>query len=269
LNTNFIARSGKNELWDEIASTNDRAIQLAREGAAEGIMVLARQQTGGRGRQGRAWVSPKDSGIFISFVLRPTLDPAVLPLISFAGGVAAAQAIERVTGLRIGLKWVNDLIYGGKKLGGILAEMPGSQANTEKAGSGWILPPAVILGLGINLSLTNDDVTEDLLGKVVSLDHLLGTSIDADHLVSELCSRLEDQYNHLRHSGHELVLDEWKNYSQTLGKRIRTRVQDEDLEGVAEDLNESGALILRLDNGENRLLHAGEITIRLEDGRYA
>jgi BirA family transcriptional regulator, biotin operon repressor / biotin---[acetyl-CoA-carboxylase] ligase len=268
LNTYFVAKSGVNELWDEIASTSDRAIELARQGAPEGIMVLARQQSCGRGRQGRNWVSAQDSGIYVSFVLRPTLDPAVLPLIGFAGGVAAVEAVERVTGVKIGLKWVNDLIYDGKKLGGILAEMPGVQQSSEN-NDGWILPPAVVLGLGINLSLTDSDVDADLAGKFVSLDHILGMPIDANLLVSELCNALEDQYNHLRHSGHELVLEEWKKHSVTLGKRIKARVGNNELEGVAADLDELGALVLRQDNGEERLLHAGEITIRLENGNYA
>ena len=269
LSTLVIARGGHNELWQEIASTNDRSIQLAGQGAAEGVMVLARRQTNGRGRQGRSWVSPQDSGIFVSFILRPQLKPHQLPLISFAAGVAAAQAIDRVTGIKIGLKWVNDLVYNGKKLGGILAEVPGSQEKTEKAGDNGLLKPAVILGLGINLSLREDDVPDDLSGKVSCLDSLLGTQVNANQLISELCSTLEEQYNHLCCKGHELVLQQWKKHSATLGKRIKARAGNAELEGIACNLAESGALILRLDSGENCLLQAGEITIRLDDGSYA
>jgi len=269
LNTYFVGKTGGNELWDTIASTNDRAIELAHAGAPEGVMVLARQQTGGRGRQGRSWVSPKDSGIYISFVLRPTIDTTMLPLISFAGGVAAAEAIERVCGKRIGLKWVNDLVFGGKKLGGILSEMPGARISAGEKKDGWILPPAVILGLGLNLSLTDSDVAADLQGRIVGLDEIVGAPVNANDLIAELCCTLEDQYNHLRHSASELVLAEWKRYSATLGQRIRAKIGNDEVEGLAAGLADDGALRLELDNGDERLLHAGEISIRLEDGRYA
>lgn len=289
LNTYFIAKSGKNELWDEIVSTNDRAIELSREGAAEGTLVIARQQTGGRGRQGRAWVSPKDAGIFLSFVLRPTLEPSTLPLISFVAAVAAAKAIEHVLSLRIGLKWVNDLVYDGRKLGGILAEMPGAQK--ERAGNSlnggtaggvpalrgaqnstepsWVLAPALILGLGINLSFEGVELPEELRDRVESLDRVYGKPVDANQVVSELCNELEEQYNYLRHSTPELVIAEWKSYSITLGKQIRATVGNEQLEGLALDITETGALVLQLQNGETRFLHAGEISIRLLDGSYS
>ena len=285
LSTYIIARSKTNELWDEIGSTNDRAIELAHDGAVEGTLVLARQQTGGRGRQGRSWVSPKDSGIFASVILRPTIDASTLPLISFAAGVAAAQAIERVLSVRIGLKWVNDLVYDGRKLGGILAEKPGSQTATSRgrnAASGahvspgphgaepqWVLPSAVILGVGINLKHDDEILPPELKGRVESLDHLFGKPVDANQIVAEFCNAFEDQYNNLRHSASEIVLAEWKSYSHTLGKQIRATVGNEILEGLAEDIADSGALVLQLKDGSRQLLYAGEISIRLQDGSYS
>ena len=283
LSTYFVAKSGQNEIWDEIVSTNDRAIELAQNGAEEGTLVLARKQTGGRGRQGRTWVSPRDAGIFMSFIFRPKLEPQMLPLFSFVAAVAAATAIENVTGTKIGLKWVNDLVYGGKKLGGILAEMPGSQrsiARPSSAGSeaslregaqgpNWVLPPALILGMGINLSLEGVELPAELQGKVESLDNICGGKVDANQIVAELCNTLEEQYNHLRHCTPELVIEEWKKYSHTLGKRIRASVGNEELEGTASDVTSAGALVLTQDAGHVRILHAGEITIRMQDGTYS
>ncbi|MBX9690399.1 MAG: biotin--[acetyl-CoA-carboxylase] ligase [Candidatus Obscuribacterales bacterium] len=268
LSTYIIGKQGENELWPSLASTSDRAIELAHAGAPEGVVVLARQQSGGRGRQGRIWVSPPDAGIFLSVILRPTIDATLLPLFSFACGVAAAQAIEKVGGIKIGLKWVNDLVFEGKKLGGILAEIPGSQ-KVPAASGGWVMAPAVILGIGINLSLKEAELPEELKAKVESLDHLLASEIDANALVAELLNSLEEQYNHLRHGAPELVLGEWRSYCLTLGKLIKARVGNEELEGQALDIDESGALILGLDSGEKRILHAGEITVRLENGNYA
>ncbi len=284
LSTYLVAKSGQNEIWDEIVSTNDRAIELALNGAEEGTLVLARKQTAGRGRQGRTWVSPRDAGIFMSFIFRPKLEAQMLPLFSFVAAVAAATAIENVTGTKIGLKWVNDLVYGGKKLGGILAEMPGSQRSVARPSSAeaneaslrdgaqsphWLLPPALILGMGMNLSLEGIELPAELQGKVESLDNICGGKVDANQIVAELCNSLEEQYNHLRHSTPELVIDEWKKYSHTLGKRIRASVGNEELEGTASDITPSGALVLTQDDGSVRILHAGEISIRMQDGTYS
>src|SRR5688572_30152132 len=113
-----------NEVWDEIDSTNTRATQLAAEGAPHGVIVAARQQNAGRGRQGRVWVSPPDAGLYISFLLRPKIALQQLPLISLGVGVAVARAVHNTCGIEVGLKWVNDVVYAHRKLGGILAEMP-------------------------------------------------------------------------------------------------------------------------------------------------
>ena len=269
LNTYIVGKSGNNEFWDEIVSTNDRAIELAREGAPEGVIVIARQQSAGRGRQGRSWVSPKDAGIFVSVVLRPVIDMSSLPLLSFAGGVAAAQAIESVAGLRIGLKWVNDLVYEGKKLGGILAEVPGSEQPAKHSKDGWMLPPAVIIGFGINLCMPTDNLPEELKERVVSLDEINGSPVNANHLASELCNFFEEQYNNLRYNAGEIVLNDWKSWSVTLGKRVKASCGNEKWEGTAIGITESGALLLQTDDGKEQILHAGELSIRLEDGRYA
>ncbi|HEY9720025.1 MAG TPA: biotin--[acetyl-CoA-carboxylase] ligase, partial [Trichormus sp.] len=113
LTSGVIGRSSwNNELWQTIDSTNSRAAQLAAEGAPEGVIVLARQQTAGRGRLGRVWVSPPDAGIYLSVILRPAeLLPAELALITLAVGVAVSSAIERCAGVKVGLKWVNDLVF--------------------------------------------------------------------------------------------------------------------------------------------------------------
>lgn len=268
LRTYIIGKSTANEFWDEIGSTNDRAIELAGESAEEGLLVIAAKQSGGRGRQGKVWVSPQDSGIFLSIILRPTLDAAQMPLLSLAAGAAAASAIESVCGLRIGLKWVNDLVFENKKLGGILVEMPGMQQTGQKR-DGWILPPAAVLGIGINLDLAPEQIPAELQNRICSLDQITGKKVDANSLIAEFLNCIEEYYNHLRHGLEESVLIDWKAYCRTLGKRIRASLGNETIEGLAENVLDSGALVLRLDSGESRLLHAGEISIRLEDGTYA
>lgn len=269
LNTYIVGKSGKNEIWDQIASTNDRAIELAKDGAPEGIVVLARQQNAGRGRHGRSWVSPRDSGIFLSIILRPKIDLASMPLLSFAGGVAAAQAINNVAGLRIGLKWVNDLVHDGKKLGGILAEMPGAQETAKYANDGWVLPQAVVIGFGINLDIPINCIPDEIKDRVSSLDQISKAPVNANQLIAELLNSFEEQYNNLRYNAGEIVLNDWKSWSVTLGKRVKANSGNDVLEGIASGITDSGALLLQTDDGIQHILHAGELSIRLEDGRYA
>ncbi|MBX9568235.1 MAG: biotin--[acetyl-CoA-carboxylase] ligase [Candidatus Obscuribacterales bacterium] len=264
--TNFLGKASvANELWDEIGSTNDRALELAKAGADEGVFVLARSQSGGRGRQGKSWISRPDSGIFMSILLRPTLPPADIPLISLAAGVAVSEALENICSIKAGLKWVNDIVINGKKLGGILAEMHGSQT----ASAGKILLPAVIVGIGINLTNDRESLPDDLKDKVTSVSEHSNIEPEPNAIVAEIINCLEGQYNSLLHAVPELVLEEWKRRSVTIGKHIRATAGDGNVDGEAINITNSGALILKTETGDERILHAGEISIRLSDGTYA
>lgn len=254
LATSIVGRSqSKNELWASIDSTNNRAATLAREGCGEGVMVMARQQTAGRGRQGRTWVSPPDAGIAFSVVLRPQMELTRLPLMTLATGVATARAIEASVGIRPGLKWVNDLTYGGRKLGGILAEMPGQ---------------ALIIGIGLNIRLNQDELPQELVDRVEWLERAVGKPVDPNLVVLELATKLEEEYLLLKAGKEAQMLDHWRAYSVTLGRQIETQISGEAVRGRAVDITGSGALIIETDNGERKELVAGEISIRLQDGSY-
>ncbi len=248
------AQGHKNELWDTIGSTNSRAAELAAAGAPEGVIVLARQQTAGRGRQGRVWVTPPDAGIAFSVLLRPQIALTRLPLVTLATGVAAARAIESSVGVRPGLKWVNDLVLGGRKLGGILAEMSGQ---------------ALIIGIGINVRFAADDVPEELKDKIEWLERVVGRPVDSNMIVMELAHRLEEAYQDLLSGRTDAILSAWKNYSVTIGQDIESKSGGQTIRGRAVDITASGALIVALENGGTVELHAGEISIRKQDGSYA
>ncbi|MFN8657039.1 MAG: biotin--[acetyl-CoA-carboxylase] ligase [Candidatus Obscuribacterales bacterium] len=189
LKTRVLGRAAcTNELWDEIDSTNTRATQLAAGGAPEGVVVMARLQTAGRGRQGRTWVSPPNSGIYISFLLRPTLPPQAVPLMSLATGVAVVEAVANVTGLAVGLKWVNDIVADGKKVGGILAEMTTS---TDPANPGAGSSRSLVVGVGLNIHLEETDPGRRTATRVQWLERLSGQAIDYNLLAAELCLCLE------------------------------------------------------------------------------
>lgn len=249
--------SGSNELHQSIDSTNTRAIQLAREGCSEGTVVLARQQTAGRGRLGRQWLSPQDSGIYMSTVLRPSQALVELPVTTLCIGVAAVRSVFAVAGVEAGLKWVNDLIYDGKKLGGILAEMTAGDQNQ----------PALVIGIGINLRMNKDDIPEELHNKVVWLEQAAGAPIDPNVLVAELCAQIEDVYFRAADGQVARILDEWRALSVTLGNEIVVTTGSTQFRGTAIDITTSGALIVETDRGKQEVT-GGEITVRNVDGSY-
>jgi len=248
------ASGTKNELWETIGSTNSRAAELAAEGANEGVIVLARQQTAGRGRHGRIWVTPPDAGIAFSVLLRPQIALTRLPLVTLATGVAVAKAIECSVGVRPGLKWVNDLVLGGRKLGGILAEMPGQ---------------ALVIGIGINVRFSESDVPDDLKDKIEWLERVIGRPVDPNLVVLALAHKLEEAYQALLAGRTDEIVQSWKQYSVTIGQDIESKNGSQTIRGRAVDITAGGALIVEFADGSRTELHAGEISIRKQDGSYA
>lgn len=257
LKTTSIGRSTANELWPEIDSTNTRACELVQSNAPSGTLVIARKQTAGKGRQGRVWQSPLDAGIYASFLLRPNCKKEDIPVYTLALGVAASRAILSVSGIEVGLKWVNDLVIGGKKTGGILAELVSHET-----------PPALILGIGINIDLEQEQIPEELADHIEWLEHLSDGPIDGNKLIAELCNQLEELSALLASGGKAQILDSWRQHSVTLGKRVQVIDPNGNKEGTALDINENGALIVETNGGERLTLYAGEISIRNLDGTY-
>jgi len=259
LRTKLIARQhgGKNELWQTIDSTNTRTVELAAAGGVHGTLVLARQQTAGRGRLGRQWVSPSDSGIYASFLPRPEAESIQnLSTITLAVGVAVAKAVRTTAGIDIGLKWVNDLVVDGRKLGGILCEMPASKTGK-----------ALVIGIGINVRFHENELPDELKEKMTWLEKITGQPIDPNLVIAEIANELEIVYDELLRGQSEKVLADWRRRSITLGKRIIATSGERSTEGTAIDIASSGALIV--DTGSERIeLHAGEISIRNADGSY-
>jgi BirA family transcriptional regulator, biotin operon repressor / biotin---[acetyl-CoA-carboxylase] ligase len=250
--------SSPNELWHEIDSTNSRALLLAQTGASDGLMVLAKSQTAGRGRFGRTWISPPESGLYLSFLLRPKAKMATWTIFTIATGLAAAKAIQVLTGTKIGLKWVNDLVFAGQKLGGILTEV--ENKSQDQTG--------LVIGIGINITSTGVQLPEELSGKVAWLGEITQQSIDSNQLVCQIAYELEEAINLIETGNTQTILDGWRSYSVTLGEKIATRQGNEFIEGVAVDITDSGALVVQTAQGQV-LLHSGEISIRKADGAYA
>jgi BirA family transcriptional regulator, biotin operon repressor / biotin---[acetyl-CoA-carboxylase] ligase len=235
--------------WHEtLPSTNDLAVSLAEIQVPEGTIVVAEEQTAGRGRHGRPWVSPR-GGIWLSVILRPHLPLALTPLIGLAASVAAARAIRTTTGLLARVKWPNDVLIDGRKIVGILADA-GPDAE-------W-----VVVGIGINANVPREALPAGTGYPITSLEERLGRPVDRGILVRTLLRELERGYEELCVSGALATLRRWREMADTLGRVVRVETHGTVIEGVASDLDESGALLVRLRDGTVQRVLAGEITVR-------
>ncbi len=230
-------------VYAQVGSTNDEAATLAAQGAAEGTTVLAVKQTGARGRRQRAWLSPA-GGLWLSVVLRPALPADQWPLVGFAAGVGAAGAVEEIAHVRVGLKWPNDLMLGEQKLGGVLMESRG---------------PAVIAGIGVNANIALDHFPPDLRPIATSLLDVLAHPVDLAALARALLEQFERVYDLLALHAED-VLAGWRERDLTRGRQVRLSGAQE-LEGVAEDVDRTGALLVRTGTGIRRIV-AGEVSVR-------
>lgn len=231
-----------------VDSTNERALAWAARGAPDGSVIIADEQTSGRGRRGRSWHSP-EGGIYLSYVVRDAGDLARPSLLTLAAGVAAARAIAAATGLAVDLKWPNDVMTPGepRKLAGILAE--GSSTGSQL--------DFVVIGIGVNVSLAS--VPADLRGIATSLEHELGRAVDRQALADALTGALDDVVRRLRAGEHDAILDEWMALAPAArGSRISWRAPGEDRGGVTAGVADDGALLVQTSEGLQRLV-AGEV----------
>jgi BirA family biotin operon repressor/biotin-[acetyl-CoA-carboxylase] ligase len=227
-------------------STNDEAAAWARAGAPAGAVVTASAQTRGRGRLRRPWHSPPDESLYFSLVLRPALDPANLPPVTLAAGVAVAEAIAESGGAPR-LKWPNDLLLDGRKVAGILCETSSSGGRVEH----------LIVGIGVNLHARA--FPDELSAIATSLALASGGEVDRGRFAALLCERLEGWLDRFFDAGAPPIVDGWKRFADFFGRRVRVTAAGGALEGVAEELAPDGALLLRTDAGKLVRVIAGEL----------
>ncbi len=236
--------------FDSTVSTNRVAREIATGGAPEGTLVVAEEQTGGRGRMGRGWFAPRYLGIFCSLILRPELPPTEAPPVTMLAAVALARAIQEVCDVKVGIKWPNDVLIDGKKLCGILTEM---SAEMERLNY-------LVVGMGVNVNIV--EFSEELKGIATSLKIETGTFVSRRILLQKLLYEFEQLYRFWLDKGFKPVLTEWKEYCVTLNCPVRVISARESLEGWAEDVDDTGALMLRLPDGSLKQLVAGEVSLR-------
>ena len=238
-------------LFHVVDSTNDEAKALAVRGALEGTVVIADAQERGRGRMGRSWTSPHGVGVYLSVILRPAIQPHDAPSLTLLGAVAVAEAIEKVTGLAAGVKWPNDLIVRGRKVGGILGEVAAETSHLHY----------VVLGIGINVNQTEGSFEGELRHTATSLRIEAGRSLDRTALIRSLCEALDRWYDRFLSEGPAPVLERLRRSCLTLGQRVVARSGDQQLCGLAVDLDDSGALLIQDANQRLHRLIAGDVTL--------
>ena len=238
------------EWYDEIGSTNARAVELAREGAPEGAVVLAERQTRGRGRLNRRWYAPPGSSLLMSLILRPALGAQQAQRVTMLCSLGLVEAIEAVTGIRAGVKWPNDILIRGKKAAGIL---------TESALKGDTIA-YVVVGMGLNVNL---DVAAlpHVATPATSLSTETGHNIPRMDLLVTTLERIEALYARMK-AGRWSPHDAWKARLATLGQRVIVDTPKEAIEGVAEDVDADGALLVRTPDGTLRRVLVGDVTLR-------
>jgi BirA family transcriptional regulator, biotin operon repressor / biotin---[acetyl-CoA-carboxylase] ligase len=213
----------------------------------EGVIVLAEKQNKGKGRLARQWLSPKGGGIYMSVILRPEIAPFQAPIYTLMAAVSLAQAIRDMAPLEAFIKWPNDIIINDKKIAGILTEME-AEADRVKF---------IVLGIGINVNTKLSDLPKT----ASSISHSAGSHISRQNLLIALVERLDKNYKIITRSGFSDIRVQWKNFSATLGKRVRANCMNRIIEGIAVDIDSDGALKIRTDNGFHEKVFAGDLTL--------
>lgn len=240
------------QVFDTIDSTNTRLKEMARAGVPEGTVLLSHSQTGGRGRLGRSFHSPKNKGIYFSLLLRPGVPASQMMHLTCAVGVAVCDAVEAVMDFRPGIKWINDLVAGRKKVGGILTELSIDPEGTVTA---------AVIGIGINCCHSREDFPPELQDIATSLQAHTGRHCDQSRLVAALICELYRMRKTLI-SGKGAVMERYRKDCITIGKEIQVIRDAQWRPGLAADVLEDGQLLVRYPDGTQEPVDSGEVSIR-------
>lgn len=237
--------------WHPVTdSTNSRATDLAEQGAPHGTIVGADEQTRGRGRLGRTWVSPPGVNLYVSLLVRPPLPPALAPPLTAVTAIALAQAVDEAASVRSGLKWPNDLYLGGKKAAGILAEMSSDLDRLRH----------VVVGVGLNVNGGPASFPEEIREKATSLLIETGRAHPRAAILARFLDAFAEAYRAFLRDGLACLLPEWERRDVLSGKRVRLRFRGEDVPGTAFGMDATGALrFVREGTGREERVVSGEI----------
>ncbi len=245
LNTKIIGK--RIVYYDIIDSTNAKCYELAEKNYPQGTTVVAEGQTKGKGRLSRPWISPRYKGIYFSIILKPDILPMQVPKITLLVAVSAVSAIRKLAQLQTLIRWPNDVLINGRKVCGILTEM---NAEVDRVNF-------IILGIGINVTSNRSSLPKG----ATSLFAEGARGISRCQLLRELLMDLESNYLSFKREGFAPIVQEWRNFSAILGNRVKIISHSEKLEGQATGIDSDGALIIRLDNGFQEKILAGDVEL--------
>jgi len=237
--------------FESVTSTNDVAARLADEGAPEGTVVVAREQTAGKGRHGRSWSSPAGEGLYLSLVLRPEVPFERVCELAFVTSVAAADAVKLVSGLPARIKWPNDVLLGDRKVCGILIE-----ARRQSAVCGL---QSVVVGIGMNVN--NQEFPPEISQTATSIALERGGSASLEEAEEKLLSCLGAWYGKYLREGFAPILREWRILDCTAGREVAVNTADGVVEGRAVEVDERGDLIVEREDGARTCIAAGEVNL--------
>ncbi|MDP5273835.1 biotin--[acetyl-CoA-carboxylase] ligase [Chengkuizengella axinellae] len=237
----------------EVGSTQTLAAELVKKGAEEGTVVIAEQQTEGRGRLGRKWFSPAGTGIWMSLILKPQIPLQFIHQLTLLISVAVCRVLKRMLNIDVGIKWPNDLYVGGKKVCGILLE---SSAEDERL-------KHVIAGIGISVNLKQEDIPEELKDKMTSLYVETGEQINREELFVLLFKELEELYHIYLSEGFAPIRILWEALAICLDCPIQVHTHQGTIQGRAYGMDEMGALMITDEEGNEHKIYSGDVSLNL------
>ena len=233
-----------------IDSTNLQAKRLARQGAEDGTVIVAEQQTNGKGRLGRQWCSPKGTGLYFSILLRPQILPAQVAGVTLATGLAVCKAVRKYTGLNALIKWPNDVIICNKKVCGILTEMVAQADKIEY----------VVVGVGINVNTANFD--DEIAYKATSLAKESGKTINREEFLSIVLQEIERGIDSYLSNPDGSISNEYVDLCATLGRQVTVNRVNSTFTGIARTVTKSGDLVVQTSDGRTVPVNSGEVTVQ-------
>lgn len=241
-------RFGRIETVEETGSTNSDVIERARAGEAEGLVLIAGAQTAGRGRLSRSWLGSTTGSILCSVLVRPALDSEHVPLLTVAAGLAARDALAEMAGLDTDLKWPNDLMSGGRKLGGILTEGVFRQDSVDFC----------VVGIGLNVNWPAPDIPKEISEIATSVSAELGHDADRTAILDQFLKSFEARVATAENDRQHLIR-EYKENCATIGKKVSVTTAGGTVEGFASGIDAHGRLLVSDEDAENIAIDAGDL----------
>lgn len=237
--------------FSRIDSTNQYAKRIAEEGAADGTLVIADEQTAGKGRSGRTWVTPPGEAIAFTLLLRPKLSPGRISMVTLVMGLAVVNAVNKLYDLHAGIKWPNDVVINGRKLCGILTEMSAEVEHVHY----------IVIGVGINANLTS--FPQELSQIATSLKLELGRDVSRAGLIAAVMEEFERLYAEFERQGDlGSVMQEYNDLCLNAGNKVRVLDPNGEYTGVSHGINAMGELLVETEDSQIREVYAGEVSVR-------